>query len=405
MCEDVRHRDHEVCKPFLNAAAPIHTTEVASPEERRRELDAELEALASDHAAWQRDFDDKVTATHRELCEDPARRDRPDCIQFLASITKTESGKHRELHDAHQASAAVLRSNVRQELKERAAVLERKLSEIVAERRSWEAELLSKYGIGDQAHRGHLRKHTQQEPQLAAASEQEAQLLHWSSVESWPLNGRLRGSLQKHNNRTVLHRRDLTAAHWAGRIPKVACITAIKSGVAARIQMKYFIENFRMQRYEGSSQLVLVYHRSDKEAAKLAALYADGTFIKAVAAQSEEQSFPSTTDLRYGAWAAKDADVIIQWAFTEWHHPERMALQVRAMAYSARPACIFKTAAANETVTTGVDPSDESIAGESTWMNQHWHPWLQEQSAVLHSAQAFQIVELDLASHSPSPAN
>lgn len=389
MCEEPKHRDLHACKPVL-AALPVAHEQTASPEERRRELDEELKTLAKDHAVWQHDFDDKVSAVHRELCEDPSRHDRPDCIKFLASIAENESGKHRELHDAHQASLAVMRSSVAQEVRERAAALERRLSEIVAERRAWEAELLKKYGIGEHLRRHHAHQ-SHKEPEAAAAAEADA--LHWAPVEAWPLNNRLRGASQRRGNHTVLHRRELLGPQWAGKIPKVAAITPFKSSLAARIQLKYFIENFRMQHYEGVSQLVLVYHKNDREAAGLAALYADGASVKAVAAQGEEQDFPSTTDLRFGAWSAKDADVIAHWPFNEWHHPSRLSLQVRAMAFSARPACVFK-AATNDTADLAA--SDASLVGDAAWMREHWHPWMQEQTVVLHSAQAFHIVELDM---------
>merc|ERR1719454_2132706 len=83
----------------------------------------------------------------------------------------------------------------------------------------------------------------------------------------------------------------------------------------------YFINNFRLQDYEGPRQLVLVYEYTDAEAAELARKYVDGYYIKAVATRSEK--FPSTESLRYGAWSS-DADVIAQWDFDEWHDPSRL---------------------------------------------------------------------------------
>eukprot|EP00445_Apocalathium_hangoei_P009453 CAMPEP_0203873664 /NCGR_PEP_ID=MMETSP0359-20131031/19863_1 /ASSEMBLY_ACC=CAM_ASM_000338 /TAXON_ID=268821 /ORGANISM="Scrippsiella Hangoei, Strain SHTV-5" /LENGTH=757 /DNA_ID=CAMNT_0050792365 /DNA_START=123 /DNA_END=2397 /DNA_ORIENTATION=- len=403
MCDDPRHHDHKVCAPLLAKLADAHAdVSLSTPEERHARLEADMARMKSEHAAWQHNFDDKVTATHKELCEDPARRDRPDCIKFLASLAQTEQGKHRELQEAHQASREVLRSSVGQEARARAQVLEKQLSEIVSERQAWEAELLKQYGIGEHVRHGHHHHTTPAKASEQSAAPQDADQLHWSSVESWPMNRRLRGSFQKasgHGGHAVLHREELRAARWAGRIPKVACVSAFKSSTAAKIQMKYFVENFRKQTYEGSMQLVLVYNHNDLEAAKLVQMYADGSYIKAVAAQSEEAEFPATTDLRYGAWAADGADVVASWAFDEWHHPERLSMQVRALAFSSRPACMLRLQAAageasEEEGSTG--PSEETLLGEKEWMREHWHPWLQEQNAVLKSAQAFQVVELDM---------
>merc|ERR1719247_3392498 len=103
--------------------------------------------------------------------------------------------------------------------------------------------------------------------------------------------------------------------------------------------MMYFINNFRLQDYEGSRQLVLVYHHADPDAAELVRTYADGSYIKGLAAQGNE-TFPSAAALRYGAWSS-DADVIARWDFEEWHDPSRLSMQVRALAMAAKPASVL----------------------------------------------------------------
>merc|ERR1719217_1213468 len=106
-------------------------------------------------------------------------------------------------------------------------------------------------------------------------------------------------------------------------------------------KMGRLIQNFMTQDYAGAKQLVLVFHHLDSEAESLAKKFADGFFIKAVAARGQEH-LPSTTGLRYGAWSATDADVIARWDFGEEQHHQRLSTQVRALAYASRPACLMK---------------------------------------------------------------
>lgn len=175
-------------------------------------------------------------------------------------------------------------------------------------------------------------------------------------------------------------------------LPKVACITAIRSSLTLRSQMKYFVDSFHQQTYEGPSQLVLVYHHKDRVAAEVARLYADGSHIKAVAARDDSDEFPSVTALRFGAWSAEDAQVVVHWDFEAWHHPQRLSLQARALAYSARPGCVLKE---GKTASEGGIRA-ETLAGEAQWMQQNWHPLLNEQFAVLQGLQQDQIVQVSL---------
>jgi len=265
-----------------------------------RELESDLAAIAAESSAWQQAFDDKVTHAHQELCEEHKRRNRPDCIQFLASVAEMERSKTDALRMARHVSRVALGSNIRKEAKDRAAALERKLAEVVSDRQVWEKQLLIKYGLaqGPQSEHSDTQKVAHSDASTdtdsadgVAHDNQEAHQMHWSKVHEWTQTHKLRGSQR---GRVVLGRRQLRAAHWAGMIPKVACITAIKSSFAAKIQIKYFIENFHTQSYEGPTQLVFVYHHKDHEAAKLVQMYADGFHIKGVAAQGEAAELPST---------------------------------------------------------------------------------------------------------------
>jgi len=159
----------------------------------------------------------------------------------------------------------------------------------------------------------------------------------------------------------------------------------------------YFIDNFKLQDYEGPRQLVLVYHYLDSDAAELVQKYADGTNIKGVAARGGDlpsnADFPSNAALRYAAWTA-DADVIARWEFDDWHDPSRLSMQVRAMAATSRPASIL----ANKLGFPDGVVVDKSLAGQRSWMKAYWKPFPTEgiDSEETASPPAAHIVELEL---------
>lgn len=155
--------------------------------------------------------------------------------------------------------------------------------------------------------------------------------------------------------------------------------------------MMYFVDNFKLQDYEGERQLLLVYHHDDTDAAELVKQYANGVTIKGVAARSgSAQEFPNSQALRYGAWSA-DADVIARWEFEEWHDPSRLSMQVRALAATARPGCILGRKPEQSTIGNTAEPTngataeksvvaDTSLAGSRSWMKVYWKPHLLESS-------------------------
>jgi len=162
-----------------------------------------------------------------------------------------------------------------------------------------------------------------------------SQRLDWRSVKSWKTSVRSRDL-----GHEVLVPQQLHQGHWQGKVPKVGCITAIPSGREARVRMRFFIDNFKLQDYEGPRELILVYHNTDDEAVHLVKTYADGTSIKGIAARGDD-TFPSSMALRYGAWFS-DSDIIARWELDAFHHPRRLAMQVRALATSSRPACLLQ---------------------------------------------------------------
>merc|ERR1719162_1683912 len=98
--------------------------------------------------------------------------------------------------------------------------------------------------------------------------------------------------------------------------------------------------------------------------------------------------FPSTMAYRFGAWSAdSQPEVVVQWAFDVPHDRQRLSLQVRALAQSGRPGCLL---ARNDTLV------EDSLAGEAKWMQQHWHPMLEEQHAVLEGLLESQVVQVHM---------
>lgn len=184
------------------------------------------------------------------------------------------------------------------------------------------------------------------------------------------------------NDVVRLAKDQLEAQRWKGKIPKVACVTVLTSARDVRERLRYFVNAFLAQDYEGPRQLILVYRVGDRGIANVVQEYADGIFIKEapIYRQSSRERFPSAAAYRYGAWQADDADVIARWEFDSWHDPKRLLLQVRALALSSRPAVILSRAPpeegepSEELPTIGHGTFAESMVGEVEWMGNHWFP-------------------------------
>lgn len=306
-------------------------------------FDAELSKLEAGHEEWEELFSGSVSEFTRELCADPRRSNYPSCAKFHANSTTAVKEAAGVGHAGEAATA--LRSSLR--------------------------------GAGEPVQSGQL---------------------HWSAVVASAAR-KGRGATK---GLAPLSREQLHHAKWHGKIPKVACIAAVPSGRDAQARLKYFINNFLLQSYEGPKQLVLVYRHADVEMAKLVKARADGALIKAVASRDEGQ-FPSTASLRYGAWSAADADVIARWNFDEWHHPDRLSMQVRALALTSRPASLLK----RWTILAGAEPGNKTVVsddlgwegalvGEAKWMGEHWMPLLGEERAILAGVQAHAVAQVDM---------
>jgi hypothetical protein len=222
--------------------------------------------------------------------------------------------------------------------------------------------------------------------------------LQWVPVKSWKENAPHRNGVVDNTSAmkaVPVSREQLRHAKWEGKIPNVSCIMALPSNASAQVHFKYAVNNFKLQHYEGGVELIVVYHHGDKAASRLVQTYAEEGRIRGVASRANGE-FPSTMALRYGAWTSK-ADVIAQWDFEAWHHPDRLSMQVRAMAMSGRPGSLVKDPEPRAVVTEAVrvNVMEGSLIGEAAWMREHWHPLLDEERGLVGVYQSHNIALVD----------
>jgi len=307
----------------------------------------------------------------REMCEDPQRRGRDTCARFLT------------LEERHEAAKAKLQSGLEKLAKgrlewERAFVQRAKNlgKQMCAERRRQGDAVCQPFvaDVSTSAPGRVLSMAFARDPTTQSAAEQ----------------GKRRDEPAKVDEKV------LRASKWAAKIPKVACIMAVPNTTLAHARVKYAINSFREQRYEGPAQLVMVYHYEDHQTAHLLKRFADGVYIKALPART---SVPSTTALRYGAWVAgNDTDVLARWDLDTWHHPDRLAMQVRALGLTGLPVSLLgRRTLVTEDGHTPVRYLEggfqgassvgfgwpESLVAERSWAEKNWAPHLTSEWASL----------------------
>lgn len=362
MCADPRRRNRPSCKNLHKheQAHESRDTEGHTVAEHMAQYDAELAKIKEHHAAAEREMLAKVTDLRREMCAEDWRRETPACKEFLVNAAPGSQ-----------------------------------TPSLITETESPETPTSLSLGRAKASRVLHMHAHGGDGEELEVPEK----------------SGRLRGVVQgtrHHAGPPLLVGADeLRGAHWEGHIPKVTCIMAVPGTTHAQAQLRYAIDTFRAQQYEGSKELILLYRFEDKETAKLAKRLADGFVVKAVAVHNDD--VPSTTSLRYGAWASDhDAEIVARWDLDDWHHPQRLAMQVRALVLSGRPACILKRW--SEDLTDGKRAIAEgrvgwagSLVGERAWMEKHWHPLLPGEDKELEATTGF-VTQLDmpeLLAHKP----
>jgi len=376
---------------------------------------------------------DEVHALGQQLCQDPARHSLPICAQFLHLHTAspaplTAEGKHQARQDRHDLAMAHMKllekhiDELESEQAHDAQGLQQKSEDLLREmcadppRSSYPAcaRLLadSKAAPAVVKTSGFMAPSAASTTKAPAAPSRGLRggsnkpfSLHWSEhmrMSRWEGMKDQAAKTQPHVDmpQLVFQRKELLANHWEGHIPKVACITVLPQGHVTEQTMTYFMDNYKLQHYEGARQLVIIYHSGDKEASRLAHLHADGSSVIASAAQ-EVKDGPSATAYRYGAWLAKGADLVARWDFDAWHHPNRLSMQVRAIVLAGRQASVvarittFDAEGNHSTIPGGTGPHG-SMIGEASWMQKHWMPVLEDESSLLHGFQSHHLVQVDI---------
>lgn len=395
MCKDPKRHSRPMCKKLLaeharaHAAAGssikriaaagmgreahVHSHESLDSEghtiaEHMAVFNADLEKIAKRHADAEKEINDKAMALGREMCADSSKRHTPACEVFFPADSAAESPEDT-LRSSLSSGPQSLTDSRGEPIAERSRVL-------------------------------HMHKHGGDGEDLEGSDVIDKKAAGLRGVAK-------AGTRHYHDPPVVVSSKDLLDAHWAGHIPKVACIMSVPTSHDTEVRLREAIENFRAQRYEGPKELILIYKHQDEQTANLVHTLADGFVIKYVAAHNDEAR--STTAMRFGAWHSdKDAEIIARWDIDDWHDPQRLALQVRALGFTGRPASLLKrvskiTADGNGAVAAGGISWAGSLVGERAWMEKHWFPFTPGEDDVLEGSMGL-VAQLDmpeLSQHTP----
>lgn len=118
MCASPHRRDDPTCKELMSAAEnhPHHNV-TQELQDHNAVLHAQAEQNAAEHARWEHQLEDDATAFHRKLCQEPERRHRKDCVDFLLA------------HPAPKANRG---------LQDQSALLEANMKQLAANHSTWE---------------------------------------------------------------------------------------------------------------------------------------------------------------------------------------------------------------------------------------------------------------------------
>lgn len=370
MCADPRRHSRPMCKKLLAEHARAHAAHAHSHEsvdseghtvaEHMATFNADLAKIAERHADAEKEINEKAKALGREMCADQSRRHTPSCAIFFAD-GDTSASVTAPSADARPAKLSLGSSS----------------------------PLIDSRGeqIAEPTRVLHMHRHGGDGEDLDVPVTKQA--------------AGLRGVVKAITQGKVVTvgSKQLLNAHWAGHIPKVACIMSVPASSDIESRLRKALENFRAQKYEGPKELILIYKHQDKQVEKLVHTLADGFVIKHVAAHNDEAH--STTSLRFGAWHSDpDAEIIARWDIDDWHHPQRLALQVRALGFTDRPACVLKRVTeisgdgAPAQAAGGLGWAG-TLVGERAWMEKHWYPLIVGEDRALEASLGL-VAQLDM---------
>jgi len=229
-------------------------------------------------------------------------------------------------------------------------------------------------------------------PELASDDVQDQD--PWSLVKRWTSRRVTADAKLSDLFVTTVAENDAQEAAFLKNAPSVACIAVLPSGQDTFQRVRFLIDNFVEQTYEGSMQLIIIADDGHESEEALAS-FVDGVTIKAVHAAVDRIDLAAL--YRLGVAEADDADILARWDWNAWHHPDRLALQIRAMALTSRPVSHLRTWTTTQEgseVPRQEDLGEPTLVGEKEWMKRYWYPGQHEEQ--LQTAHSRHFVELDL---------
>eukprot|EP00929_Paragymnodinium_shiwhaense_P005276 TRINITY_DN106_c0_g2_i1.p1 TRINITY_DN106_c0_g2~~TRINITY_DN106_c0_g2_i1.p1 ORF type:complete len:908 (-),score=199.25 TRINITY_DN106_c0_g2_i1:84-2807(-) len=378
-----RHERHENWRARLDAEFASHTAQLENAKHDREEKDHK----------WKQSFEDSAHSYLEDLCSDPDRAGYPACAtlrQHASTTTKTAA-------DSAATSARLRGAPAAQDSERQSAS--------------------TPSGRLDAATSRSLRGATVVQSVARPATSPTSSRLRGSAASPGPSTwadvvaaGSGRGKASQDLGRLwkttdkqtwLVSRDQLMSYQWTeDKKPAVACIVAITPEDATDAKLVALISNFRLQTYEGRRVLMLLHRNTDTAVGEMLQRYANSSSIRAVAVRSIGE-FPSTTALRYGAWAA-DAEIIARWNMDEWYHPQRLTMQIESMLLSGRPASLLKSWTVHGTLEGAFETNisdktgwEGSLVGEASWMKSHWMPLLSEERHML-DIQSYDLAQVDM---------
>lgn len=365
-----RHQHHVDWRAHLNEEFASHAAQ----------YDKALHDLEEKDHKWEEAFQSSTNSYLEQLCSDPERAAYPAC----ATLRRSTPAKPAE-------PASLSSSRLRGASTDASTTAAPAAAATSSRLRGASAAPVLYLETAPAAS-------TSSSSRLRGASANAPSLTGWAAVVA---AGAGKGHGHSIKDAASVTREQLQSFKWAGKMPSIACIAPITAETATAEKLSALVSNFRLQTYGGRRTLQLLFQHSDIAVSELVHRYADGVIVKAVPVRATGQ-FPSTTALRYGAWAT-DADIIARWNADEWYHPDRLAMQVEAMVLAARPVSLLKSWTFHG---SSVAPFENSAAdkigwegammGEKGWMQEHWMPLLAEERDMLGGVQAGGIVQIDM---------
>lgn len=145
-CNDPHRREHPHCAKLLASAArkKHHVEEEAELERRMGEFQAAFKAADARHAEWEHNFEEKAHQALVEMCEQPHRRARPDCVELLAAEQQRTNSSKPKSSGKKSVGASILEG-----LRQQSAELEKGLLAVSEGHAAWQRSFNDEVLVAD----------------------------------------------------------------------------------------------------------------------------------------------------------------------------------------------------------------------------------------------------------------